>query len=414
MNRSGLRLAVRPLSFMDTHADLPDAVLEPRPGRLLAWDTETVGTLFRTDRSLAHPGSRQMRPLLGPRSLIWAEGERHTAYRRVLGAPLQGRRLAHRHDTIATIVHRAIDTLTPGTVFTLLGWTRRVALKVIAQILLGNADSEVLGTFSAWIDRALGSRPRTLFYRHVRGGLPLSGEDLDRRLVSAAKSAAGTPGGGESLAAHLLAPGSPLGAIDDEDLRDQIVSMLFAGHETTAAATAWTLYWLDRHDPVRRAVVSELDGSGADGADPARVPLLQAVISESLRITPPVAAAGPRTARSVPLVVPGRACPPGTVVIPAIYLSHRRAEHFPEPHRFLPGRFLSSDRNPEGYLPFGGGTRYCLGAQIAPLEVRMTVAALLRRRELRCVNPDTGAPRMRGQVIVPSARLRMRVTSSRE
>ena len=409
MNRTELRLALRPLRFLDAQADLPAGLLETRPGRLLVWHHDAVGDIFRADRRVRHPGSRSLNALLGPKSLLWTDGGRHLAYRRMLGAPLRGRRLTRYQATISQTVHAAIDALTPGTVFALGDWTRHVALTIVARIVFGHADHQLLGEFTAWIERALGSRRRTLLYRYLRGGLPRSGQQLDDRLVASAKSTRETG----SLVSLMLAPGSPLGAIDDAELRDQIVSLLFAGHETTASATAWTLYWLDRRPDLRHDVLSELNASGGDGADAADVPLLQAVLQEALRLGPPVEVAGNRL-----LVedtdVGGRLCPAGTVLTPAIYLAHHRAEYFPEPHRFVPDRFLGTRSVPDGYIPFGGGTRFCLGSQLGQLEIRMISAALLRRRELRCVNPRAGVPKLRGHTMAPSSRLRLRVTSCRD
>lgn len=409
MNRTELQFALRPLHFLNTHADLPEGLLEVRPGRMLVWDHDTVAGIFQADRQLAHPGSRSLNPLLGHKSVLWADGERHLAYRRVLGAPLQGRRLARYHETITETVHTAIDRLTPGTEFQLADWTRQVTLNIVAQIILGHTDSEILGEFTAWLNHALGSRRRTLLYRYLRGGLPLSGQRLDRRLVASAKAASDK----ESLVSLMLAPGSPLRDIDDGELRDQIVSLLFAGHETTASATAWTVYSLVRNAGLRHDVQSELDTSGGDGTDESGVPLLQAVIQETLRLWPPAEVAGSRRPAE-DTELSGRLCPAGTVLTPAIYLAHHRAEYFPDPYRFRPERFLGKRTVPEGYFPFGGGTRYCLGRQLGQLEIRMITSALLRRRELVCVNPRAGVLELRGHAMAPSAKLTMKVTACRD
>lgn len=403
MNRTEFQLAFRTLPFLDANADLPDGMLPIRPGRLLVWQPEAMDQIFRGDRDLRHPGSRSLGPLLGPKSLLWADGERHAAYRRVLGNPLRGRNLTRYHGVITDVVDKAVEKLVPGKVFSLAHWTRQVALDIVARIILGSADQEALKAFTRWIDQALGSRRRTLAYRVLRGALPTSGTELDSSLVDIARSTSDD----QSLVALMLAPGNPIGDIGDGELRDQIVSLLFAGHETTASATAWTLYWLARRPDLRRAVLSELD-DGGDASDPGRVPLLQAVIQEVLRLSPPVEVAGNRELREDTELL-GRTCPAGTVVTPAIYLAHHRSEVFPHPHRFDPSRFLGRKGAPEGYLPFGGGTRYCLGSQLGQLEIRMITAALLRRRELRCVNPRAGKPALRGHAMAPSVRLRMEV-----
>ncbi|WP_236794582.1 cytochrome P450 [Amycolatopsis sp. GM8] len=405
MNRTEFELAFRTLPFLDAHADLPNGVLPIRPGRLMVWEPQALDEIFRADRGLRHPGSRSLGPLLGPKSLLWADGERHAAYRRVLGTPLRGRNLARYHGMITEVVDDAVGKLVPGKTFALADWTRQVALDIVARIIVGSADRTVLAAFTRWIDRALGSRRRTLAYRVLRGSLPESGEDLDRALVRLAKSTSDP----HSLVALMLAPDNPIGRIDDGELRDQIVSLLFAGHETTASATAWTLFQLTENPRLREGVLSELDTAG-NASDPAEVPLLQAVIQEVLRLSPPVEVAGNRMLTEETELL-GHRCPAGTVVTPAIYLAHHRSDVFPQPRRFDPHRFLGRKGTPAGYLPFGGGTRFCLGSQLGQLEIRMITAAVLRRRTLRCVNPRAGKPALRGHAMAPSNRLRMRVVA---
>lgn len=411
MNRNEFRMAFHTLPFLNAQASSPDGVLELRARpvrRLLVWHPDAIEQIFRTDQGLRHPPSRTLAPLLGRRSLLWAEGSRHAAYRRVLGPPMRGRRLADYHGVISDTVHAAVDALAPGGVIALADWTRGLTLRVIARIVLGHCDDAVLAPFTSWIDRALGSRHRTLVYRYLMGGLPRSGAELDRLLVGGA-SVTGHP---PALAALMSADTGPLCGIDDAELRDQLVSLLFAGHETTASATAWTLYLLDSHPQVGRDVLSELDATTNDGSDPTTVPLLHAVIQEALRLAPPVALAGNRASAEDGELL-GRPLAAGTTLTPSIYLAHHNPDHHPQPHRFAPSRFLDHRVAARHYFPFGGGVRHCLGSQLALVEIRMITAAVLRRRELRCVNPSAGVPQLRGHAMAPSSRLRMKVTACR-
>jgi cytochrome P450 len=409
-----LRMAVRTLPFLDSQVDSPRGALtlrtEPGP-KLLVWHPEAIDWIFRHDQQFRHPGSRSLTPLFGRRSLLWAEDPRHAAYRQVLGPPLRGHRLADYRDVISEAVHTAIDALRPDTVVTLPAWTRRITLRIIASILLGPPDDAILSAFTGWIERALGARHRTLAYRYLSGGLPGSGDQLDRMLVWNAKAHQSLRPA--TLAALMLDSDGPLGGIDDGELRDAIVSLLFAGHETTAAATAWTLYWLDRDAGLRQDVLAELATTAADGSDAARVPLLHAVIQEALRLAPPVTVAENR-ALTEDAELLGQTVTAGTILTPSIYLAHRNSDQFPNPHRFDPNRFLGERVPARYYFPFGGGTRYCLGSQLAQLEIRMVAAAILRRLEWCCVNPRMGVPRLRGHAMAPASRLRMRVFRCRD
>ncbi|MBV9844761.1 MAG: cytochrome P450 [Kutzneria sp.] len=411
MNRTEFRFAVRPLPFLDAQASNPGGVLELRARptrRLLVWHPDAIEHIFRRDRQMCHRASRTMSPILGSRSLLWADGDRHLAYRRMLAPPLRGRRLALRHPAIADTVSAAVGALVRGTTFSLPEWTRAVTLRIIGQIVFGESDVELLHGFTNWITGELGSRRRTLVHRYLGRGASRSNADLDARLLSAAGGARPP-----ALAALLLAGDTTLGALEDGELRDQLVSLLFAGHETTASATAWTLYWLDRHDGLRGDLVAELAATTDSGADATQVPLLHAVVQESLRLSPPATLAGNR----VPVAddeLLGAPLPAGTVLMPSIYLAHRQPDLFPQPRRFDPNRFL--DKTVErtasaGYLPFGGGTRRCLGSELAMLEIRMIVAAVLRQRRMRCVNPEAGIAQPRGHAMAPSPRLRMMVVA---
>lgn len=415
MNRNKLHLALRTLPFLDVHAGDPTGVLElgASPARrLLVWHPEAIDQIFRSDRRMHYMASRTLSPLLGRRSLLWADGPRHAAYRRVLGPALHGHRLKAWRGVISDTVHAAIDALVLGSVIPLPEWTRRVTLRIMARIVLGRSEDAILAPFTAWIDKALGVRHRTLAYRYFGGGLPPSGEKLDQLLVRNAK--ASTNMHPPTLAALLLADDSPLDEIDDAELRDQIVSLLFAGHETTASATAWTLYWLDRDEQARRDIISELATSAGDGSDAAEVPLLHAAIQEALRLSPPATLAGNRVLAEDDEFL-GERLVAGTVLTPSIYSAHHQPDYFLNPHQFDLGRFLGNRVPAQHYFPFGGGNRHCLGRELAMLEIRMIIAAVLRRCELRCVKPHRGANpyqgvrQMRGPAMAPARDLRMAV-----
>src|SRR5918997_2058847 len=304
MNRNEFRFAFQTLPFLDSHAGDPAGVLElrvqPTP-RLLVWHPEGIDWIFRADRQLHHMPSRTLCPLLGRKSLLGAQGLRHAAYRRVLGRALHGHRLQVCHNIISHAVHTAIDVLAPVAVISLIKWARRVTLCITSQIVLGRVDSVLLESFSKRVECVLGSRGRTLAHRYLRvQALPdfarqslLRGpRALDEMLLRSAKATATAQS--PALAALLLAGDGSLGVLGDEELRDQIMSLVFAGHETTASATAWVLYWLGRDERVRRDVIDELTTTSNDGSDPAQVPLLHAVTQEALRLFPPAFIAGKR------------------------------------------------------------------------------------------------------------------------
>jgi len=335
----------------------------------------------------------------------------------VLGPALRGHQLQVCHSIISHAVHAAIDVLAPGAVISLIEWTRRVTLCVTSQIVLGRADDVLLESFSTRVESVLGSRSRTLAHRYAHALSISAGQSffrghrrLDEMLLRSAKTTATAQS--PALAALLLAGDGPLGVIGDEELRDQTMSLLFAGHETTASATAWVLYWLGRDERVRHDVIDELTTSSNDGSDPAQIPLLHAVTQEALRLFPPAIIAGKRMLTADGELL-GKPLPAGTIVTPCMYLAHHQPDLFPNPRRFNPHRFLGNRVSRQYYFPFGGGIRRCLGSELAMLEIRMITAAVLRRCQLHCVNPEAGVPELRGPAMTLAPSLRMSITPYR-
>ncbi|WP_236787955.1 cytochrome P450 [Amycolatopsis sp. GM8] len=418
MTPAELALALQPLSYFNTLADRGAGLIEirtqPQP-RILVSDPKAIGAIWQTDRTLQHPGSRSFRPVLGEHSLIWMDGDRHRDYRKVLNGPL-ARDLDTYRAMIAGIIDQSIATLTAGTEVPLADWTRTVAMRVMSTFVFGTVDDEVVEPFTHWMDQAIGSRPRTLAYRYLRGGLPTADQQLNHALVRHAKRAADRDP--RTLAAHLLAPDGPLAAIRDGDrrdqeLRDQLVTLLFAGHETTASTAAWALVWLHRYPDIAERVRAELSHVPDDGIAPGSAPLLHAVISETLRLTPPVPAAGTRRLTEA-RELGTRRFAAGTIVTPHIYVTHRRPAVFNQPQRFDPHRFLDARgrfRRPpiDEYFPFGGGSRRCPGAQLGQLEVAMILIRALRHMDLEMREPRGSNEQLRGHTMAPSPRVRLRV-----
>jgi cytochrome P450 len=431
MNVNRLRFSFQGLSYLESASSAPDRALllrtSPAP-HLLVWSAADIGQIFRSDRLMWLEHSDTLRPLLGDSSLLFANGTRHEAYRQVIGPALRGKQLDSWRPVIKAAVEDAADECIKAGSFVTPEWARQLTLGIIRQILLGPEASsgywaecrELLRRVSDLVESALGSSVRTLRYRYLRlpTALPspwrafLRERDTIRRdLLALVELAAGTgrtnvtcPG----LVVALTSGSPPLGRIGDSELADQLMSLIFAGHETTASAIAWTLYWLACHDQIRADVRAELAASSADGSSVTDSPLLDAVCREVLRISPPATVAGNRVLADEQALL-GRRLPKGTTLTPCIHLVHRQPDVYHHPERFAPDRFLAHKWSAQHYLPFGGGTRRCLGADLAVLEMRMAVAALLRRADLRCLNPRAGTPHRRGPAMGPAPTLTMAV-----
>jgi cytochrome P450 len=178
------------------------------------------------------------------------------------------------------------------------------------------------------------------------------------------------------------------------ELRDELMTLLLAGHETTATSLAWALERLLRHPPALARLREELEAGSED--------YLEAVIKETLRLRPVLPLVGRRL--TAPLELGGYVIPAGEVVAPCIYLVHRRADIYSEPDRFLPERFLDGAPGvgPYTWIPFGGGVRRCLGASFATFEMKVVLRTLAQRVTLRAVGSDSETVRRRAITFSPS------------
>ena len=197
----------------------------------------------------------------------------------------------------------------------------------------------------------------------------------------------------------------------NQELRDELLTLLFAGHETTASAITWALYWLERYPEVRGRLKQELNSVNVVDNPMAVTKLnyLTAITQETLRIYPIAINAFPRIAKhSVDIF--GYQFEPGTVLFPSIYLTHHREDLYPEPKRFQPERFLERQFSSYEYLPFGGGNRLCIGYALALFEIKLVLANICSQFELKLVGNKSIKPTRRGITLAPSGNMTMVVT----
>jgi cytochrome P450 len=188
-------------------------------------------------------------------------------------------------------------------------------------------------------------------------------------------------------------------AMSDRELRDELVTLLVAGHETTATALAWAVERLV-HTPEKLDRLTD-EVSAGEGA------FLDAVIAETLRMRPVISIVARRLTE--PVEIGGRLLPPGVAVAPSIYLVHRRPDLYPDPDRFVPERFLDNPPGTYTWIPFGGGIRRCLGGAFAQFEMRVVLSEVVRRRKLTLARPQpervfrravTETPRRDAEVVI--------------
>ena len=369
---------------------------------------DAIRALYGERRHGLPPGRTfALRPIMGARSVLLLEGAEHLQRRKVMLPPFHGDRMRAYEPIVREAAEREIATWPAGEPFPVHPRMQAVTLEVILRAVFGVEDR---GRREALAEKLRGLLRRTsspalqfgmLAARRlgVRGPMErVEAENvaLDDLLLTEIRDHA--PDGDDILSLLKAARFEDGSAMSDREIRDQLVTLLLAGHETTATGLAWTFDLLLRHPAVLDRLTEEVDAGDGDA-------YLRAVIAEALRLRPVVPLAGRRLAE--PLETDGLSLPAGTDVTPAIWLTHTRPDVYPDPYAFRPERFL--DRKPDTYawIPFGGGVRRCLGAAFAELEMRVVLAAVLRARGLRQATPRAERVARRNVTFSPAGGTRL-------
>lgn len=382
--------------------------LPGRPPTVFTGHPEGIKAIYSADPATFEMLNADMGIFLGPESLILIAGDEHRRKRKLMMPPFHGARMRKYGEAMIRLTEQHTAGWAPGQTVGAHQTAQRISLDVILEAVFGVSDPEgrtelatllldLLDGFSPLLAIAPvlrrefgGVGPFARFKRRQRA--------LDARLDALiAQAREGEPR--EDILSMLVAARYEDGsAMTDDDIRQQLVLLVVAGHETTAIAIAWALDAL--HRPENAAVLERLVGElGALGPSPSveqldAQPYLEAVCQETLRRYPLAPAPSPRKLVR-PLELMGYTLPAGTGVAAAIGAAHFREETYPEPLRFRPERFLERRFSPFEYLPFGGGARRCLGAAMAAYELRLVLGTLMSRFRLRLASlrPDRGKVR---------------------
>jgi cytochrome P450 family 110 len=336
---------------------------------------------------------------MGPHSLILLDGAAHLHERRLMLPPFHGERMKAYADVMRAITVDAVGEWPLGTPFALHPWMQRITFEVILRTVFGfdagprrdqlrQLLQRLFGVFASPLGSALGlpALQVDLGAWSPWGRVLRLRREIDALLYSefALRRAAGVDGREDVLSMLLTARDENGAPMSDASLRDQMLTLLLAGHETTAAALSWVVHRLFERADVRSALRAELDRVVGDvPVEPRHIDelkYLDAVIKETSRLDPVIPNVGRKL--RVPMRIAGRALPAGVVVAPCIYLAHRRSDLWEDPTRFDPERFLSGRAPSHAFFPFGGGTRRCIGATFATYEMKIVLAEVLSTMEL--------------------------------
>ena len=379
---------------------------------VMLFDPALTKQLFQGSNEQLHAGEANalLGPILGERSVLLLDGAEHLRHRRLLLPPFHGRRMQAYADVMRDAADREIESWPIGEPFALLPSMQSLTLAVIMRAVFGyepgQEEDELRRRLREMVEPL--AQPRGLLLLVTAGRLgtrrPAAQRfEQSRRAVDeilhaeiARRRADKDLGERDDVfSALLLAEDENGQRLTDREVRDELLTLLLAGHETTATGLAWTFDLL-LHAPAVLERALELDDT-----------YLDAVVKEALRIRPVIPGVG-RVVRGEPFRLGEYAIPPGVEINPSIRMIHRRKDLYPQPSAFRPERFLG-ENPPDTYtwVPFGGGTRRCLGASFAQTEMRIVLRRVLERARLEAADPKPAEVQFRGITLAPRSGARV-------
>jgi cytochrome P450 len=353
-------------------------------------------------------------PVMGERSLLLLSGEAHRRARKLLAPPFHGARMKAYAETMRSIAVAEAAHWQPGQPFVMQDSTQAISLRVILQTVFGVVTPEKIDAFHRDVVGVIAAlKPSFMFIEGLRRAwwrpwvrFQRAVQALEQRVYAEIAERRARADGGEDILSLLLATryddGSPL---DDRDLYEQLMTIVIAGHETTAIALAWAFHLVHTHPAVAERLDAELRAAPADAEALTRLPYLEAVCNETLRLMPLTAQIIRKLKQ--PFTLKGFTLPAGLGVGVSILSVHRREELYPEPEAFRPERFLERSFAPYEFLPFGGGARRCLGAAFASYEMKIVLGSILQTARLRSAETRPVRVVARNTVVGPGSGVRM-------
>jgi len=390
------------------------------PPMVYVSDPAEIKKVFAGDPSIFHAGeaNAMLGGLLGDTSVLVIDDDVHRERRRLMLPPFHRDAVARQAGLMAEIAATNIAGWSVGRPFAVAPKMSEITLEVILRTVIGASDPARLAALRAVMPKLLNvglwasfaiARPelqRRRLWRALRDRM----QEADRLLYAEIAERRADPNLAERtdvLAMLVRATDEDGRALSDRELRDQLMTLLVAGHDTTATGLSWTLERLTRHPTILDEAVQ-----AADAEDSAGDEYLDAVAKETLRIRPVVFDVG--RALKEPVELAGYQLPAGVMVVPAIGLVHSDSQVYPDAERFDPDRMVGANLSPTTWFPFGGGNRRCLGATFAMVEMRVVLREILRRVELATTTAPSETQRVKHVIMVPRNGGRIRVRAHRQ
>ncbi|MGL6343786.1 MAG: cytochrome P450, partial [Waterburya sp.] len=388
-----LQWVLKPDQYMDLGAkQAPDiflAEVTSGDGYVFVNHPEAMRQIITSDRQKFFASGKDnqiLKPIVGGNSLLLIEGDRHKQRRKLLLPPFHGERMEAYSQLICDLTHKIISQLQPNQPFVARQVSQTISLQVILEAVYGLHDSErsellkervtklanlfestltSAFLFFPWLQKDLGAwSPWGNFVRQQKAIDEAIYQELATRRIEDNSDR-------QDILSLLMSAQDETGErLKDSELRDELMTLMFAGHETTATAIAWSLYWVHRYPEIKGKLQAEIAslGENPQPMELAKLPYLEAVCQETLRIYPVGMLTFPRVVQE-PMELMGYKLEVGQVLMGCIYLLHQRSDIYPEPRQFRPERFLEREFSAYEFFPFGGGKRRCIGEALAKLEL---------------------------------------------
>ncbi len=390
---------------------------------VLSGRPEDVKDIFRADPMIFEPWNVDMlEPVLGSNSVILTSGTKHREYRKLLTPPFHGQRMRSYAQRMATAAHDCASEWLEGENFRAYKFTQSVSLEVILDTVFGVTDPAVRGELKALLPELLDlGNGLPMFLKFLR--LPVIPswrrftavrKKTDRLIRRQIHDRALADDGGDDILSMLLRAEYDDGSrMEELEVRDQLLSILSAGHETTAIAMAWTLYWLHRHPEKLDRLLEEISQRAPTGDPEAltQIPYLDAVVNESLRIHPVIPDVPRKLCQDAELM--GYKLKAGTSVGAVAFLTHRDPDIYEQPEKWIPERFLDRKFTPFEFYPFGGGNRRCIGAAFASFEAKVVLGTILTSYRFQLLDNRPLSVERRHVTLMPQGGVRMKYLGQR-
>jgi len=419
----GLWFVTRPVEYFDRclarYGDPFTVRLPSTPAVVMFSDPAAIRDIFTGDADALPAGeatANVLLPILGASSLLVLDGARHLRERRMMMPPFHGDRMRAYGEVMRDVTERALSDWPVARAFPLMERTQAITLDVIVRTVFGLTDGAAMVRLCDLLRRFVAHAVNPLYlWRPLQKDLgPMSPwgrfvrlrREIDALLDAEIAGRRSAPNADRADVLELLLAardesGAPMG---DAEIRDELMTLLLAGHETTATALAWTVHRVltepGVYETLRRELAAVVGAGRVSPDDVAKLEYLDGVVKETLRLNPVI----PDVMRLVkrPVRIGGLDLPAGVGVAPNIYAAHRRPDVWPDPLRFRPERFIGTRPSPYEFFPFGGGLRRCLGMAFALYEMKVVLATLFSRADL-ALAPGYGVKVVRRNVTwVPS------------